>query len=95
MTLTLKPIGPRDYSVRDDGQPIGRIRFADERAPAVWIWNVIIHIPTPSGLPIGTAQDLETAKAEFKAAWTAFKAKQTPESLAQAYKGMNLREDSD
>ncbi|MCP1741327.1 hypothetical protein ABIF65_003323 [Bradyrhizobium japonicum] len=46
----------------------------------------------PGGLPIGTAKDLETAKAEFKAAWTAFKAKQTPDALAQAYKEMNLRE---
>lgn len=93
MTLTLKPIGARDYSVRDDGQPIGRIRYASERAPAIWIWNVIVHIP--GGLPIGTAKDLETAKAEFKAAWAAFKARQTPNELAQAYKAMNLREDND
>lgn len=90
MTLTLKPIGRRDYSVRDDGQSIGRIRYAGERSPAIWIWNVIVHIP--GGLPIGTAKDLETAKAEFKAAWTAFKARQTPAALAQAYKAMNLRE---
>ncbi|WLB15023.1 hypothetical protein [Bradyrhizobium japonicum] len=90
MTLTLKPIGPRDYSVRDDGQSIGRIRYAGERSPAIWLWNVIVHIP--GGLPLGTAKDLETAKAEFKAAWTAFKAKQTPDALAQAYKTMNLRE---
>lgn len=93
MTLTLKSIGPRDYSVRDDGQPIGRIRYASERAPPIWVWNVIVHIP--GGLPMGTAKDLETAKAEFKAAWTAFKAKETPEVLAQAYKAMNLREDNE
>lgn len=33
------------------------------------------------------------ATAEFKAAWTAFKARQTPEALARAYRAMNLRED--
>ncbi|MGX1012188.1 hypothetical protein AB7M69_006545 [Bradyrhizobium japonicum] len=88
--LALRPIGRRDYSVLEGKQPIGRIRYASERTPAIWIWNVIVHVP--GGLPIGTAKDLETAKAEFKAAWTAFKAKQTPEALAQAYKAMNLRE---
>ena len=31
--LTLRLIGVRDYSVHDDGQQIGRIRFASERSP--------------------------------------------------------------
>jgi hypothetical protein len=65
--LKLRPIGPRDYSVYDDGQRIGRIRFAEERMPSVWLWNVSIHLP--GGLPMGSAKDLDTAKAEFKAAW--------------------------
>ena len=34
-----------------------------------------------------------TAKAEFKAAWEALKAKTSPEELAAAYKAMNIRDD--
>jgi hypothetical protein len=33
---------------------------------------------------MGTAKDLDTAKAEFKAAWEALKARTTPEDLAAA-----------
>jgi hypothetical protein len=87
--LKLRPIGQRDYSVLEGQQRIGRIRYASERSPGVWIWNVVVHIPGP---PIGTSPDLETAKADFKTAWLAFKARQTPEALAAAYKAMNLRE---
>jgi hypothetical protein len=43
-----------------------RIRFADERIPGVWRWNITIHLP--GRLPMGSAKDLATAKAEFKAA---------------------------
>jgi hypothetical protein len=38
-------------------------------------------------------QDADTAKAEFKAAWEALKARTTPEQLAAAYKAMNIRDD--
>jgi hypothetical protein len=41
----------------------------------------------------GTAKDLDTAKAEFKAAWEALKARTPPEQLAAAYKAMNIRDD--
>ena len=34
-------IGIRDYSVFEGGQRIGRIRFAGERMPGVWLWNVV------------------------------------------------------
>ena len=44
-------------------------------------------------LPMGTAKDLDTAKAEFKAAWEALKARTPPEQLAAAYKAMNIRDD--
>ena len=81
----------RDYSVFEGGQRIGRIRFADERMPGVWLWNVTIHLT--GGLPTGSSQDLNTAKAEFKAAWKALKARTTPEQLAAAYKDMNIRDD--
>jgi hypothetical protein len=37
--LKLRTIGIHDYSVLDGGQRIGRIRFADERMPGVWLWN--------------------------------------------------------
>ena len=61
--LKLRSIGIRDYSVLEGQQRIGRIRFAGERMPGVWLWNVIVHLT--GGLPMGSAKDLDTAKAEF------------------------------
>ena len=52
--LKLRLIGIRDYSVFDGEQRIGRIRFAGERLPPIWLWNVIIHLP--GGLPMGLGQ---------------------------------------
>ena len=69
--LKLRSLGDRDYSMLQGRQRIGRIRYASERWPPVWIWNVTIHLT--GELPIGSAQDLETAKAEFRAAWEALK----------------------
>ena len=86
--LKLRSIGIRDYSVLEGEQRTGRIRFATERMPCVWLWSVTIHLG--GGLPMG--QDLNTAKAEFKTAWKALKAR-TPEQLAAAYKAMNIRDD--
>ena len=59
--------------------------------PAGGLWAVTIHLP--GGLPTGSAPDFNTAKAEFKAAWKALKARITPEQLASAYKAMNIRDD--
>jgi hypothetical protein len=42
---------------------------------------------------MGSCRDLNTAKAEFKAAWKALKARTRPEQLAAAYKAMNTRDD--
>jgi hypothetical protein len=89
--LKLRSIGIDDYRVLDAGQRIGRIRLADERMPPVWLWNVTIH-PT-GGLPMGSSPDFNTAKAEFKAAWKALKARTAPEQLAAAYQAMNIRDD--
>ena len=89
--LKLRTIGIRDYRVPEGGQRIGRIRFADESMPPVWLWNVTIHLP--GGLPMGSAKDLDTAKAEFKAAWEALKARTPPEQLGAAYKAVNIRGD--
>jgi hypothetical protein len=47
------------------------------------------NIHLPGGLPIGSAKDLDTAKAEFGGAWTALKAKTSPSLLAAAYRALN------
>ena len=82
--LKLRSIDLSDYAVLESRQRIGRIRLATERMPCVWLWNVIIHLP--GGFPMGSAKDLDTAKAEFKAAWKALKARTSPEHLAAACK---------
>jgi hypothetical protein len=82
-------IGQNDYQIRDDGQPIGRIRFASERTPGIWLWHNQVHAPGLS--PFGSARTLDDAKAEFKTVWLAFKEMHGPEKLAAAYREMNLR----
>jgi hypothetical protein len=57
----------------------------------VWLWKVTVDLT--GDLPMGLSKDLNTAKAEFKAAWEALKAWTPPEQLASAYKAMNLRDD--
>ena len=89
--LKLRSIGINDYSVLEGRQRIGRIRFVIERMPGVWLWNVTVHLT--GGLPMGSSTDLDTAKAEFKAAWEALKASTTPRQLAAAYRAMNIRDD--
>jgi hypothetical protein len=74
--------------VLEGGQRIGRIRFAEERLPPRWLWSVTVHLP--GVLPMGSSQDLNTAKAEFKAAWKALKARTPPEQLEAAYAAMNM-----
>ena len=69
--LTMRMIGPNDYRIREDDQPLGRIRFASERTPGIWLWQIQVHIRSP---PFGSAASLIEAKAQFKAAWLAFKA---------------------
>ena len=86
--LTMRMIGQNDYSVREDGQAIGRIRYASERTPGIWIWHVQVNIPGP---PFGSATSLDEAKQNFRTAWLAFKEKHGPEKLAAAYREMNKR----
>ena len=45
--LKLRTIGISDYSVLEGGQRIGRIRFAKERMPGVWLWNVTFRNINP------------------------------------------------
>ena len=78
--LTLRLIAPNDYTVLEDGQLIGRIRLARERTHPIWLWNVTVTIPGP---PFGDAKTLDEAKARFKAAWIAFKAKVGPDDIDQ------------
>ena len=89
--LKLRSIGLSDYAVLEGNQRIGRIRLATERMPCRWLWNVTIHLT--AGLPMGSAKDLNTAKADFKTAWEALKAKTPPEELAAAYRAMDIRDD--
>ena len=84
----MRMIGVGDYYVFEDGQRIGRIRFASERTPGIWLWHVQVHIPGP---PFGSATSLDDAKQSFKAAWLAFKEKHGPEAVAAAYREMNKR----
>ena len=84
--MTLRMIGQNDYSIRENGQPIGRIRFASERTPGIWLWNVTVNIPGPR-----SALTLDEAKADFKLVWQAFKEMHGPDRLAAAYAAINLR----
>jgi len=85
--LKLRSLGINDYSVLEGHQRIGRIRLAEERLPPIWLWNVVVHLT--AGLRTGSAKDLDTAKADFKAAWEGLKAKTSPEELAAAYRDLN------
>ena len=73
-------------SIREDGQPIGRIRFASERTPGIWQWHVQVNIPGRD-----SATTLDNAKMHFRKPWQAFKEQHGPEALAEAYREMNLR----
>jgi hypothetical protein len=84
--LALRLIGPNDYSVHEDGKLIGRIQLARDRTPPMWLWQVTVTIPGP---PFGDAKSIDDAKARFKTAWLAFKAKHGPEEMAKAYEAMN------
>ncbi len=84
--LTLSLIGPNDYRVHEDGQPIGRIRLARERTPPKWLWHITVLIP---GTEFGDAATLDEAKARFKTAWLAFREKHGPEKIAKAFEEMN------
>jgi len=44
----------------------GRIRYASERSPALWLWTVTLTIP---GAPSGDASTINEAKSQFRAAW--------------------------
>jgi hypothetical protein len=78
--LKLRSIDLSDYAVLEGRQRIGRIRFAEERLPPRWLWNVTVHLP--GVLPMGSSKDLDTARVEFKTACEELKASTPPEQLA-------------
>jgi hypothetical protein len=84
--LTLRLIGPNDYTAHEDGQRIGRIQYTRDRSSGLWLWNVTVTIAGP---PFGDAATLDEAKGRFKVAWEAFKLKHGPGKLAKAYAAMN------
>ncbi|WP_369723859.1 hypothetical protein AB8Z38_07350 [Bradyrhizobium sp. LLZ17] len=86
MPLTLRMIGLDDYTVHEDRQLVGRIRYASECSPGLWLWTCIVTLPGP---PFGDAGSLDEAKGRFKVAWESFKAKHRPEELAKAFEEMN------
>ncbi len=71
---------------------IGRIRYASERTPGVWLWHVTVTVP---GAPYGDAKSLDEAKEKFKAAWLAFKDRAGPEKLAKAFEAMKHANQTD
>lgn len=83
MNLVAHGIGKDDYAVLDDGNPVGRIRHATERTNEVWLWNVTIPLPMPPWCN-GTAPDRDGAFAQFRSAWTRFKAEIGPDRYAAA-----------
>lgn len=47
MPLTLRKIGLDEYTVHEDRQLVGHIRYASERSPAFWLWTCIVTLPGP------------------------------------------------
>ena len=89
--LKLRSIGLSDYSVLEGNRRIGRIRLATERMPCRWLWNVTIRLI--AGHPMGSAKDLDTARADFKAAWEVFEGQDHAGAARGGLQGLNIRDD--
>jgi hypothetical protein len=76
--LKLRRIRLNDYNVIENDQRIGRIHYAVDRTPRVWVWYVQVHLGR--GLPMGASRTFEAAKHEFKSART------PPEKLVEAFR---------
>ena len=83
MPLTLRPTGlsgnpdANDWSVHEDGVEIGRF-YEDlqaTRSENRWFWSITVMGPARFRVRTDSrAPTLEQAKADFQAAWAAFKA---------------------
>jgi hypothetical protein len=81
--LTLRPTGlsrdpnAKDSSIYEDGAQIGRL-YEDRqtsRPENRWFWSITVMGPARLRVRTGNrAATLEQAKADFQAAWEAFKA---------------------
>ena len=90
--LKLRSIGINDYSVLEGRQRIGRIRFADERMPGVWLWNVTIHLG--GDLPMGSCQGPQHGQGGVQGGLGSAESQDRhPSKLAAAYRAMNIRDD--
>jgi hypothetical protein len=70
-----------DYYVIHDGRSIGRIHKTHGlNGSTVWSWHVNPPLPIPSWCN-GSADSLELAKDQFKAAWERFYASLTTERI--------------
>lgn len=89
MQLFLRPTviaGERlenDYVVMFEGRRVGRIRQAHERVgfASGWDWSINPPLPIPSW-GTGSAESLERAKEQFKAAWERFYAEMSKDDIA-------------
>jgi hypothetical protein len=64
--LTLRSIGPSEYTVINDGKSVGRIVLAGDPHAEIWLWNCSLPGPDVSS---GTAASLEDAQLEFRREW--------------------------
>lgn len=80
-----------DYCVIHEGRSVGRIRRADELSwqGERWEWHVNPPLPIPPGCN-GSAESLDHAKSQFKAAWERFYASLTREQIARWHQTEDL-----
>jgi hypothetical protein len=80
MPLTMRPTGMasgvdkdrQDWTMFDDGEPVGRIYEVSASTPAElrWFWSIVISAPPTAGIVIsGKAPTIEAAKAALEASW--------------------------
>jgi hypothetical protein len=78
MTLTLtrtrldRRTSAEDYTVRDDGEPVGRLYkvHAPARPELAWSWSITVYVdPRAEVTTSGTVADFADAKASFRTSW--------------------------
>jgi len=88
LPVGLLTVAPRE---RDVYQRLRRPVVPDAWESRTRHRSIVVHLT--GGLSMGPSRDLDTAKADFKAAWEALKTRTSPEDLAAAYRAMNIRDD--
>ena len=87
--LTMRKISPNDHRIREDGQPIGRLRFASERLPGVWLWHVTVNIPGPQS----TGSATRPGQGAVRGGMAGVQGEARAEAFAAAYRAMNKRKE--